>query len=173
MAGVIIPFIVLFVILYGFLKKVDLYDNFLVGVKEGLSMALKIFPTIFAMTVCINIMLKSNIINDVVNFISPVLDFLKFPRELVTLSIMRPISGNSSLIIMDNLLKTYGPDSFIGRTASIIQGSSDTTIYIIGLYFFFFFIKKIKYSLVVGLLADLMAVIISVIVILIIYFVTK
>lgn len=165
MAGVIIPFIVLFVILYGFLKKVDLYDNFLVGVKEGLSMALKIFPTIFAMTVCINIMLKSNIINDVVNFISPVLDFLKFPRELVTLSIMRPISGNSSLIIMDNLLKTYGPDSFIGRTASIIQGSSDTTIYIIGLYFSSVGIKKIKYSLVVGLLADLMAVIISVIVI--------
>lgn len=165
MAGVIIPFIVLFVILYGFLKKVDLYDNFLVGVKEGLSMALKIFPTIFAMTVCINIMLKSNIINDVVNFISPVLDFLKFPRELVTLSIMRPISGNSSLIIMDNLLKTYGPDSFIGRTASIIQGSSDTTIYIIGLYFYSVGIKKIKYSLVVGLLADLMAVIISVIVI--------
>ena len=165
MTGVIIPFIVLFVILYGFLKKVDLYDNFLVGVKEGLSMALKIFPTIFAMTVCINIMLKSNIINDVVNFISPVLDFLKFPRELVTLSIMRPISGNSSLIIMDNLLKTYGPDSFIGRTASIIQGSSDTTIYIIGLYFSSVGIKKIKYSLVVGLLADLMAVIISVIVI--------
>lgn len=165
MAGVIIPFIVLFVILYGFLKKVDLYDNFLVGVKEGLSMALKIFPTIFAMTVCINIMLKSNIINDVVNFISPVLDFLKFPRELVTLSIMRPISGNSSLIIMDNLLKTYGPDSFIGRTASIIQGSSDTTIYIIGLYFSSVGIKKIKYSLVVGLLADLTAVIISVIVI--------
>lgn len=165
MAGVIIPFIVLFVILYGFFKKVDLYDNFLVGVKEGLSMALKIFPTIFAMTVCINIMLKSNIINDVVNFISPVLDFLKFPRELVTLSIMRPISGNSSLIIMDNLLKIYGPDSFIGRTASIIQGSSDTTIYIIGLYFSSVGIKKIKYSLVVGLLADLMAVIISVIVI--------
>ena len=165
MAGVIIPFIVLFIILYGFLKKVDLYDNFLVGVKEGLSMALKIFPTIFAMTVCINIMLKSNIINDVVNFISPVLDFLKFPCELVTLSIMRPISGNSSLIIMDNLLKTYGPDSFIGRTASIIQGSSDTTIYIIGLYFSSVGIKKIKYSLVVGLLADLMAVIISVIVI--------
>ena len=165
MAGVIIPFIVLFVILYGFLKKVDLYDNFLVGVKEGLSMALKIFPTIFLFFVCINIMLKSNIINDVVNFISPVLDFLKFPRELVTLSIMRPISGNSSLIIMDNLLKTYGPDSFIGRTASIIQGSSDTTIYIIGLYFSSVGIKKIKYSLVVGLLADLMAVIISVIVI--------
>ena len=66
---------------------------------------------------------------------------------------------------MDNLLKTYGPDSFIGRTASIIQGSSDTTIYIIGLYFSSVGIKKIKYSLVVGLLADLTAVIISVIVI--------
>ena len=78
---------------------------------------------------------------------------------------MRPISGNSSLIIMDNLLKTYGPDSFIGRTASIIQGSSDTTIYIIGLYFSSVGIKKIKYSLIVGLLADLMAVIISIIVI--------
>lgn len=165
MAEVIIPFIVLFVILYGFVKKVDLYDNFLAGVKEGLSMAFKIFPTIFAMTVCINVMLKSNIINDMVNFISQVLNFFKFPRELVTLSIMRPISGNSSLIIMDNLLKTYGPDSFIGRTASIIQGSSDTTIYIIGLYFSSVGIKKIKYSLIVGLLADLMAVIISIIVI--------
>ena len=90
---------------------------------------------------------------------------MKFPSELVTLSIMRPISGNSSLIIMDNLFKTYGPDSFIGRAASIIQGSSDTTLYIIGLYFSTVGIKKIKYSLIVGLLADLTAVVISIMVV--------
>ncbi len=165
MQAIIIPFIVLFVILYGFFKKVDLYEFFLNGVREGLFMALKIFPTIFAMTVCINIVIKSNIINDIVNFISPFFNYLKFPSELVTLSIMRPISGNSSLIIMDNLFKTYGPDSFIGRAASIIQGSSDTTLYIIGLYFSTVGIKKIKYSLIVGLLADLTAVVISIMVV--------
>ena len=78
---------------------------------------------------------------------------------------MRPISGSSSLILMNNILATYGPDSYLGRIASVIQGSTDTTIYIISLYYSSLGIKKIKYSLIVGLLADLCAVILSIIVI--------
>lgn len=163
MTSIIIPSIVLFIILYGFFKNVSIYDKFLEGVTEGLSLALKIFPTMFAMVISINVLLKSNIINDMTNFISPVLDFIGYPKELISLAIMRPISGSSALVLMDNILKVNGPDSFVGRVASVLQGSTDTTIYIISLYFSSIGIKKIKYSLIVGLLADLSAVIISIV----------
>lgn len=169
MASVLIPSIVLFILIYGLTKNVEIYDEFLEGVKEGLSMALGIFPTMFSMTICINVMLKSNIINDMANWFEPVLNFLNYPKELLSLAIMRPLSGSSSLIIMDSILKNNGPDSFIGRVASVLQGSTDTTIYIISLYFSSVGVKKIKYSLIVGLLADLMAIIISIIVIKILF----
>lgn len=163
MTSIIIPSIVLFIILYGFFKNVSIYDKFLEGVTEGLSLALKIFPTMFAMVISINVLLKSNIINDMTNFISPVLDFIGYPKELISLAIMRPISGSSALVLMDNILKVNGPDSFVGRVASVLQGSTDTTIYVISLYFSSVGIKKIRYSLIVGLLADLSAVIISIV----------
>lgn len=166
MNSYIIPGIVIFILIYGFINKVDIYDEFINGVNEGLNLCLKIFPTMFAMMICINVVLKSNIINDMSNSLSSILLFFNYPKELVPLAIMRPISGSSSLIVMDNILRINGPDSFVGRVASVLQGSTDTTIYIISLYFSSVGIKKIKYSLIVGLLADLSAVIIS-------YFVIK
>lgn len=169
MTSFIIPSIVLFIIIYGFIHNVEIYDKFLEGVVEGFNLIIKIFPTIFAMTICINVLLKSNIINDTANLLSPILKILNYPSELLPLAIMRPLSGSSALIILDNILKINGPDSFIGRVASVLQGSTDTTIYIISLYFSSVGIKKIKYSLIVGLLADLMAVIISYVVISILF----
>lgn len=166
MNSYIIPGVVIFILIYGFINKVDIYDEFIYGVNEGLELCLKIFPVMFAMMICINVILKSNIINDISNGLLFVLKFLNYPKELVPLAIMRPISGSSSLIVMDNILRVNGPDSFVGRVASVLQGSTDTTIYIISLYFSSVGIKKIKYSLIVGLLADLSAVIIS-------YFVIK
>jgi len=164
-SNLIIPVIVLGIIIYGFRKKVNIYDEFLVGVREGLDISLKLFPTIFAMLLAIDILIKSNIINDLVNFLKPLLDILKFPHELFMLGFMRPISGSSSLVLLNDILKNVGPDSYVGRIASVIQGSTDTTIYIIGLYFSSIGIKKIKYSLIVGLMADIMAIILSVVVI--------
>ncbi len=161
MANLFIPFIVLSIIIYGTYKKIDIYDTFIIGVKEGLDLTLKIFPTIFSMTICINILIRSNIIKDIVKIIEPILNYLNYPTSLVPLAILRPISSSSSLVIMDNILKTHGPDSLIGRTASVLQGSTDTTIYILGLYFSSVGIKKTKYALIVGLLADLMAIIFS------------
>ena len=122
------------------------------------------------MFLSIDILIKSNIINDITIFLQPVFNILKFPKELFLLGFMRPISGSSSLIILNDILKTIGPDSYIGRIASVIQGSTDTTIYIIGLYFSVVGVKKIKYSLIVGLLADLMAIILSVVVINILFY---
>ena len=165
MTNYIIPVVVLFIIFYGLIKDVDIYDVFLEGVKEGLGMVLKIFPTMFAMVMSVDVLVKSNFLSDITIFIKPVLNFLGFPGELLPLAVMRPISGSSSLVLMNEIFKTYGVDSYLGRIASVIQGSTDTTIYIIGLYFSSIGIKKIRYSLVVGLMADLCAVILSVIMI--------
>mgnify|MGYP003294231001 CR=1 FL=1 len=92
-------------------------------------------------------------------------DKIGFPREVFPLAILRPISGSSSLIVLNDILSKYGPDSFIGRVASVMQGSTDTTIYIISMYFSSIGIKKIKYSLVVGLIADVISIILSIIIV--------
>ena len=161
MTSVIIPFIVLFVIIYGFKNNINIYEKFLEGVLEGLELALKIFPTMFTMLICINVLISSNIINDMVKLINPFLRYIGYPSELVLLGIMRPISGSSSLIIMNNILRVSGVDSLAVRVASVLQGSTDTTIYIISLYFYSVGIKKIRYSLLVGLMADMAAIVIS------------
>jgi len=164
-----IPIIVSTILIYGIYKNINIYDEFIKGVEEGLKISLKIFPTIFAMIIAINILLKSNIIKDLTNILTPILEFFKFPKELLTLSILRPISGSSALIVCNDILKTEGPDSFLGRVASVIQGSTDTTIYILSLYFSAIGIKKIKYSLIVGLLADLICIILAIITVSIIF----
>ena len=169
-SNLIIPFIVLFIIIHGFVKGVNIYDEFLVGVKEGLDITLKLFPTIFAMLLAIDVLIKSNVINDFIVLIKPFLNFIKFPSELFMLGFMRPISGSSSMVLLNDILTSSGPDSYIGRIASVIQGSTDTTIYIIGLYFSSIGVKKIKYSLIVGLMADIMAIILSVVVINILFY---
>lgn len=164
-ANIILPSIVLIIVGYGIYKQVAVFDVFLDGVKEGLTMTIQIFPTIIAMIISVNIFLKSNILELVINFLNPLFNFLKFPKEILPLAVLRPISGSSSLIILDNILKNYGADSFIGRVASVIQGSTDTTIYILGLYYGSIGVKKIKYSLLVGLMADISCIIIALIVV--------
>ena len=103
MASIFIPFIVLTILIYGFYKKVDIYDKFTVGVVEGVKVAFKIFPTMFAMMICINVLIKSNIINDTVIFLKPLLSYFNYPSDLVPLAILRPISSSSSLVILDNI----------------------------------------------------------------------
>ena len=168
MINFIIPGIVLYIIIYGLIKKVDIYDTFQEGVIEGLKMILKIFPTIFTMSLSINVLISSNLINDLTSHIYLLLKSININSELLTMAILRPISGSSALIILDNIL-SKGPDTFIGRVASVLQGSTDTTIYILGLYFSSIGIKKTKYALIVGLLTDLIAIIISYIVISILF----
>ena len=163
-ANLLIPLIAMAVIIYGLYKKVNIYDSFINGVSEGLKMSLEIFPTIMAMVIAINIITSSGIINYLTEILSYPLSLIKFPSEILPIALLRPISSSASLIVMNDILKTYGPDSFLGMLASIIQGSTDTTIYILGMYFSSVGIKKITYSLIVGLLADLSCIIIALIV---------
>jgi len=164
-SSLVIPIIVFTVVLYGAYKKIDIYDSFIKGAKEGMGIAIDIFPFLLGMMLAVNIILKSNIIQYGIEVLKPVLNFLMIPSEIVPLSLIRPISANASLSILNGIYASYGPDSFIGYIVSVIQGSTDTTIYILTLYFGSIGIKKIKHALWVGLLCDFMTVLISVFVV--------
>lgn len=153
----LLPGITLIIIIYGLYKKRPIYNDFMSGVEEGLQIIVNLFPTILAMVVSVSIFTKSGIINDLIKNIS--IPF--FPKEVLPLAILRPISGSSSLMMLNNIMETYGVDSQAGLLAAIITGSTDTTIYIIGTYLGSIKIKKIRYALIVGLLADFACIIIS------------
>lgn len=157
----ILPLITIIVIIHALIKRVNIYDEFLEGVKEGLSMSLNIFPSMFAIILAVTVLVKSNFLNSIISLINPT----TFPKEILPIAILRPISSSSSLMLLNEILKTYGPDSLIGKIASVITGSTDTTIYIIGMYYSSVKITKIKHSLLVGLLADLSCVIISILIV--------
>ena len=164
-SNLIIPGIVLIVIIYGIKKKINVYDSFIEGAKESFDMIINLFPTYLAMILGINIIVNSGFITFILNFLKPVFEFLKVPLEIIPMALMRPISGGSSLALLNNIFATNGPDSLVGRIGSLIQGSTDTTFYVISLYFGSVGIKKIKYALWAGLFADLLGIISSIIII--------
>ena len=165
LSNLIIPILVLYIILSPFFKKVSIYDEFLNGATESFDMVFKMFPCLLAMILGINIFLKSGVLNFFLDLIEPFFSYIKVPIETLPMMIMRPISGSSSLAILNNLYESFGPDSFIGRLGSVIQGSTDTTFYVITLYFGSIGIKKIKYALWAGLFADLIGITASIIIV--------
>lgn len=158
---IILPIIVLSILITAFIKKVNIYDKFLEGAKEGLIMTFKIAPNIFAMIFAVNIFIKSSFLSDIFSFITPILTKMNLTSEIIPMCFLRSISGTSALGIMANIFETYGPDSIMGYLASIIQGSSDTTLYVIALYFGSVGITKSRYALKAGLFADLIGIIVS------------
>jgi len=159
LSKIIIPLFVLSIILYGVKKKVNVYDTFLIGAKEGLIMVFHIAPTIIAMVFAVNIFLDSRFLEGVLSFLRPLLQMADIPIDILPMALLRPISGTASLAIMNDIFIHFGPDSFIGRLASTLQGCTDTTIYVLALYFGSIKVTKTRYSLPVGLFADLCGII--------------
>lgn len=159
LSNYIIPLIVLIIVLYAIKKRVNVYDTFIEGSKESFDMTLKIFPSLLAMIFGTNIFLKSGILEFIFNYLSPIFSYIHVQIEILPMAIMRPISGSASLAILNDIFLNYGPDSFIGTVASIIQGSTDTTFYVLTLYFGSVGIKKIKYAMWAGLFSDLIGII--------------
>ena len=155
----------LFIIIYGYKKKVDVYDTFVDGVKESFSMIYNLFPTYIAMILAINLFINSGVMDFILLIFKPLFNIIKTPVEILPLVIVRPISASASLAYLNNIFSKFGPDSFTGLLASVLQGCTDTTLYIISLYFGSIGIKKIRYSLFAGLCADLIGVIISIVVV--------
>lgn len=156
---------VLFIIIYGFTKKIDIYDTFIEGVKESFSMIFNLFPTFIAMILAINLFIDSGFLDFILSFLKPLFNLIKVPVEILPLAIVRPISGSASLAYLNNIFSVHGPDSFIGLLSSVLQGCTDTTLYVISLYFGSVGIKKIRYSLFAGLCADLIGIVASIIIV--------
>lgn len=159
---VVIPIFVLGIVFYGTVKRVDIYDSFLLGAKEGLKTSFEIFPSIVAMIFAINIFLDSNFLYAVLGIFSSFLNFISVPLEIMPMAMLRPISGSATLSLMNDIFLDFGPDSYIGRLASIIQGCTDTTFYVLALYFGSVKITKCRYALKVGLFADFMGLVFAI-----------
>lgn len=165
----LIPIVVLLIVIYSWRKKVNIYDSFVKGAKEGLELSISVFPYLVAMLFATDILLKSNVLNNVFSLAKPLFDVLKVPVEILPMAIIRPISGNASFAVMIDLIKKFGVDSFLGRLAATLQGSTDTTIYVLSLYFGSVGIKRIGYAMWAGLLTDLSALIVSLILVSVVF----
>lgn len=165
LSNLIIPIIILIIIIYGVKKKINVYDTFTEGAKESIDLSITLFPSMLAMIFGVNIFLESGFITTFFEKLFEIFGFLKFPFEIFPMMIMRSISGSSSLAILTNIFENYGPDSYLGMLGSILQGSTDTTFYILTIYFGTVGIKKIKYALKAGIIADIACIILSIIVV--------
>ncbi|WP_141433382.1 spore maturation protein [Bacillus sp. 03113] len=161
----LVPVLIGFILLYGTYKKIPTYESFVEGGKEGLQIAFSIIPFLVGMLVAISVFRASGALEFFMNFLRPVLVVIGVPPEIAPLALIRPISGNAALGMTSDLMATYGPDSFIGRLASTIQGSTDTTFYVLTVYFGAVGIRKMGDAVKVGLLADLVGIIAAIIVV--------
>ena len=130
----VIPLFILFTLLFSFVKKISLVDSFQEGIREGLELLLRLVPNLVAVFVAIELMRASGLSSMVATFVSPVFTYLGIPSELVELIILRPLSGSGSLAVLENIFSTYGADSYVGVSASIIMGSTETILYICSVY---------------------------------------
>ncbi|MFW5976517.1 MAG: spore maturation protein [Bacillota bacterium] len=151
----IMPVLILLILSYGYYKNIKLYDTFTSGATEGIKIVFKILPYLMAMIIAINIFEASGVMGYMIKLFKPIFDNLNIPDQVIPLLFLRPLSGSGSLSYINKLMRQYGPDSFIGKMASTIQGSTETTFYIIAIYFGAVGIKKYRYSLIVGILADI------------------
>ena len=146
-----------------------MYDSFTTGVTKSFKMIKTLFPTFLSMIFAINVFISSGFLDFLFKLLKPVISIVKIPVEILPIALMRPISSGASLAYLNNIFENFGPDSFIGLLGSVIQGCTDTTLYVISLYFGYIGIKKIRYSLFAGLMADLIGIIASILVVKILF----
>jgi spore maturation protein B len=150
-----IPLVLLVIPLVGYVRRVRVYEAFVEGAAEGFQTTIRIMPFLVAMMVAVSIFRTSGALDDSVNFLQPLLSILGVPPELVPLAVMRPLSGTGALGLTTEILNTQGPDSLVGRIASTVLGSTDTTFYVLTVYFGAVGIRKPRYSVAVGLIGDM------------------
>ena len=150
-----IPMLILIFIGYGMIKKVKVYEVFVEGAKEGFDVAIRIIPYLVAMLVAIGIFRAGGGMDILIMVLRPFTDLIGMPAEALPMAIMRPLSGSGSLGIMAEIISVHGPDSFIGILVSTFFGSTETTFYVLAVYFGSVNIRNTRHALPAGLLADI------------------
>ena len=163
MSAFVLPALIVALLVYALCRRVDVYGAFVAGAKEGLTVLVGILPYLAAMLVALNAFRACGAMGALMNLLAPLCSALGLPEELVPLAVLKPFSGSASLGVVADLLKEYGPDSFVGFCACIMMGSSETIFYTISLYFGSVGITKSRYALPVALLSGLAGIAASVI----------
>ena len=153
-SGWAIPVLLVLIPVAGLIRGVKIYEVFVEGAKEGFNVAVRIIPFLVAILFAIAMFRASGAMDYFVKLMSPLTNLIGMPAEVLPAAIMRPLSGSGSLGIITELINTHGPDSFIGKLASTIYGSTETTFYVLAVYFGSVAIKKTRHAVPAGLIAD-------------------
>jgi spore maturation protein B len=151
---VAIPAVMFIFLGWGIVRKVKVYEVFVEGAKEGFTTAVRIIPYLVAMLVAIGIFRASGAMELLTTLLAPITGLIGMPPETLPMAFMRPLSGSGSLGIMTELMKTHGPDSVIGIMASTMYGSSETTFYVLAVYFGSVNVRNTRHAVPTGLIAD-------------------
>ena len=155
----ILPFIILTILTIGIIKKVPIYETFTEGAKDGFKVSINIIPYLVAIIVAIAMLRASGFIEGIGAMFSGILEALKVPVEVLPIMIVRSLSGSAALGIFSDIANTLGPDSYATKLAAIMVGSSETTFYVLSVYFGSIGIKKFRYAILTGILADIIGIV--------------
>lgn len=150
--------------LYGLKERKNVFDLFIKGATKGMEITIKIFPTLIGLFFAIGLLSNSGVIDFLIKLISPILDYFKFPKEIVPLSILRPISGSASMAVATEIIKQNGVDSLVGLMVCVIMGATETTLYTIAVYTSAIKVKKTRHILIASLMADITGIITAIII---------
>ena len=150
----ILPLLLAFILIFAMIKKVNIYETFIDGAKEGFGVGVSIIPYLIAILVAIGMFRAAGGIELISHIFSPVLDKIGMPSELLPLAIIRPLSGSGALGVMSDIANTNGGNAFITKMAALMVGCSETTFYVLTVYFGAVGIKKFRHALLAGLIAD-------------------
>ena len=159
----VMPVFAALIIIFGIIRRIAVFDEFIAGAKEGFATLYTIAPSILGLVFAVSLLKTSGAVDVICSAVKPVADFLGFPNELVPMAMLRPVSGSGSTALLVQVFDTNGPDSFAGRIASVLAGSSETTFYATTMYYGFIRIKNIRHTLFAAIAADLTAAVMSVI----------
>jgi len=154
-----------FVLIFALIKKVDIFTEFIEGVKDGVKTISEVFPALFTLVLSVGLFRASGGAAMLSNLISPLTDLIGIPRETIPLMLLRPFSGSGATAVYEGILTDVGPDSFAGRVASVMLGSSETTFYVIAVYFAATKVKKTRHTLPAALTGDVLICLLSALVI--------
>lgn len=158
----ILPTMILLILSYGIIKKVPIYEEFVEGAKDGFKVSITIIPYLVALIVAISMFRASGALELLAGLFSPILNLLKIPSDIVPIIFTRSLSGSATLGLFSELAKTNGAEAFITKLAAIMVGSSETTFYVLSVYFGAVGIRKFRYALLTGIIADITGIVLAI-----------
>jgi len=159
----VIPLVIVIIIIAGLFRRENVFDLFMNGAKDGITVAISVLPALIALMTAIAMFHASGAFELLTKAIEPLCRTLNLPQDVVPLALMRPISGSGSLSLFESILKQHGPDSFTGRVASVLQGSTETTFYTVAVYYGAINVTKTRHTLPAALLADFTGFVMSIV----------